>query len=92
MLLVSCGAEEVLQGGIHGFAARHFPTLDRERTWFLNLDTVGSPRLIMLEGEGTVVMEDYFDRTLPRPRRRAPPTGPAPRCGAACARAPRPTR
>ncbi len=64
VLLVSCGAEEVLQGGIHGFAARHFPTLDRERTWVLNLDTVGSPRLIMLEGEGPVVMEDYHDRTF----------------------------
>jgi Zn-dependent M28 family amino/carboxypeptidase len=64
VLLVSCGAEEVLQGGIHGFAARHFPDLPRERTWFVNLDTVGSPRLILLEGEGTVVMEDYFDRTF----------------------------
>jgi hypothetical protein len=64
VLLVSCGAEEVLQGGIHGFAARHFPTLDRDRTWFVNVDTVGSPRLIMIEGEGPVVMEDYTDRTF----------------------------
>jgi Peptidase family M28 len=64
VLLVSCGAEEVLQGGIHGFAARHFPALDRRRTWFVNLDTVGSPRLILVEGEGTIVMEDYFDRTF----------------------------
>jgi hypothetical protein len=62
VLLVSCGAEEVLQGGIHGFAHRHFPALDRRRTWFLNLETVGSPRLIMLEGEGPLVMEDYHDR------------------------------
>jgi Zn-dependent M28 family amino/carboxypeptidase len=62
VLLVSCGAEEVLQGGIHGFAARHFPRLDRNRTWVLNLDTVGSPKLILLEGEGPVVMEDYHDR------------------------------
>jgi putative aminopeptidase FrvX len=30
----------------------------------LNLDTVGSPRLIMLEGEGPVVMEDYHDRSF----------------------------
>ncbi len=64
MLLVSCGAEEVLQGGIHGFGARHFPGLDRDRTWFLNLDTLGSPKLIMLEGEGPVVMEDYHDRSF----------------------------
>jgi Zn-dependent M28 family amino/carboxypeptidase len=59
VVLASCGAEEVIQGGIYGFARRHFPTLDRDRTWFINLETLGSPRLIMLEGEGAVVMEDY---------------------------------
>jgi hypothetical protein len=64
VLLVSCGAEEVLQGGIYGFAARHFPALDRDHTWMLNLETVGSPRLIMLEGEGPIVMEDYPDRSF----------------------------
>jgi hypothetical protein len=64
VLLASCGAEEVIQGGIHGFARRHFPQLDRDRTWFLNLETVGSPKLVMLEGEGPVVMEDYHDRSF----------------------------
>jgi Zn-dependent M28 family amino/carboxypeptidase len=64
VMLVSCGAEEVIQGGIYGFARRHFPALDRDRTWFLNLETVGSPKLIMLEGEGPVVMEDYHDRSF----------------------------
>ncbi len=63
VMLASCGAEEVVQGGIYGFARRHFPALDRERTWFLNLETLGSPRLILLEGEGPVVMEDYHDRS-----------------------------
>lgn len=62
VLLVSCGAEEVIQGGIYGFARRHFPRLDRDRTWVLNLETLGSPTLILLEGEGPVVMEDYHDR------------------------------
>jgi Zn-dependent M28 family amino/carboxypeptidase len=62
VLLVSCGAEEVIQGGIYGFARRHFPALDRDRTWFLNVETVGSPKLILLEGEGPVLMEDYHDR------------------------------
>ncbi len=62
VLLVSCGAEEVLQGGIRAFAARHFPALHRDRTWVLNVDSVGSPKLILLEGEGPVVMEDYHDR------------------------------
>ncbi|MGI8714215.1 MAG: M28 family peptidase, partial [Solirubrobacteraceae bacterium] len=64
VVLASCGAEEVIQGGIYGFARRHFPRLDRERTWFLNLETVGSPRLIMLEGEGPMVMEDYHDASF----------------------------
>jgi len=64
VLLVSCGGEEVMQGGIRAFAQRHFDSLDRDRTWFLNLDTVGSPRLIMLEGEGPLIMEDYYDRTF----------------------------
>jgi len=59
VLLVSCGAEEVLQGGIHGFAARHLAGRDPGATWILNLDTVGSPRLAMLEGEGTLWMEEY---------------------------------
>ena len=62
VLLVSCGAEEVLQGGIYGFARRHLSQLDPERTWVLNLETLGSPELTLLEGEGPLVMEDYFDR------------------------------
>ena len=60
--LVSVGAEEVLQGGIYGYCERHLAGLDRERTFFLNVETVGGPSLALLEGEGCVVMEDYFDR------------------------------
>lgn len=63
VLLVSCGAEEVLQGGVYAFCERHLAPLDRERTWMLNLDTLGSPGLVLLEGEGPIVMEDFFDRT-----------------------------
>lgn len=59
VLLVSAGAEEALQGGMRAFAARHFPRLTPERTWFVNLETVGSPRLCMLEGEGPLWMQDY---------------------------------
>lgn len=62
VLLVSCGAEEVVQGGINSFARDHFPELDKHHTWFLVLDTVGSPKLALLEGEGPIVMEDYCDR------------------------------
>jgi Zn-dependent M28 family amino/carboxypeptidase len=57
--LVSAGAEETLQDGIRAFMERHASKLDRETTSFLCLDTVGSPRLVMLEGEGPMWMEDY---------------------------------
>lgn len=59
VLFVSAGAEEALQQGIRGFARRHFASLDPGSTWFLTLDTVGSGRLVLLEGEGTVRMHDY---------------------------------
>jgi hypothetical protein len=60
--LVSVGAEEVLQGGIYGYCERHLAKMDRERTWFLNIETVGGPSLAMIEGEGGFIMEDYYDR------------------------------
>jgi Peptidase family M28 len=59
VLLVSCGAEETLQDGVRAFIARHRHALSPERTWFVNLDTVGSPHLVMLEAEGPVWMESY---------------------------------
>ena len=57
--LVSAGAEETLQDGIRAFMDRHASELDRDATSFLCIDTVGSPRLIMLEGEGPGWMEEY---------------------------------
>jgi hypothetical protein len=59
VLLVSCGAEETLQDGMRAFMARHRDELEAARTWFVNLDTIGSPHLVMLEGEGPVWMESY---------------------------------
>ena len=59
VLLVSCGAEESLQEGIRPFVERHRGELAGAS--FLNLETVGSARLIMLEGEGPIWMEDYAD-------------------------------
>jgi len=64
VLLVSCGAEETLQDGIRGFMARHADELPRGRTWVLNLDTVGSPNLGLLEAEGPLWMERYTDPTF----------------------------
>jgi hypothetical protein len=59
VVLFSAGAEEALQEGIRGFARRHFPGLPRESTWFLNLDTVGSGHLVLLDAEGPLRMERY---------------------------------
>jgi hypothetical protein len=59
VVLASCGAEEVLQGGIYGFLERHLEPLDPQNVWVLNLDTVGCPELILIEGEGPFVMHDY---------------------------------
>jgi Zn-dependent M28 family amino/carboxypeptidase len=59
VLLVSCGAEETLQDGVRAFLARHRDKLATERTWFVNLDTVGSPHLVMLDAEGPIWMEHY---------------------------------
>jgi hypothetical protein len=59
VLLVSCGAEETLQDGVRAFLASHRDELPPGHTWFVNLDTVGSPRLVMLEAEGPVWMESY---------------------------------
>ena len=59
VLLVSCGAEESMQEGILAFGARHFGTLPAESTHVINLETIGSPHLILLEGEGPLAMQDY---------------------------------
>lgn len=52
VVLASCGAEEVLQGGIYGFVDQHLRPLGPTTTWVINLDTIGSPELILVEGEG----------------------------------------
>jgi Peptidase family M28 len=59
VILFSAGAEEALQEGARGFAKRHFPALPKESTWFLNLDTVGSGNLVLLDAEGPLRMEPY---------------------------------
>ncbi|MDQ6746721.1 MAG: M28 family peptidase [Candidatus Dormibacteraeota bacterium] len=59
VLLLSAGSEESLQEGILAFARRHFDELPPDQTWFLNLDTVGSPILYLVEGEGVLQMRQY---------------------------------
>jgi Zn-dependent M28 family amino/carboxypeptidase len=59
VLLVSTGSEESFMEGMQGFARRHFPELERERTEVLCLECLGGPNLIVLEGEGMLRMRHY---------------------------------
>jgi Zn-dependent M28 family amino/carboxypeptidase len=59
VLLVSAGAEEANQEGMLAFGRRRFASLPPDRTSFLCLDTVGSPELVLIEGEGFLRMFEY---------------------------------
>jgi hypothetical protein len=58
MMLVST-SEEALCEGMQAFAERHFADLAPESTFFLSIDTVGSPHLLVLRGEGMMGMYEY---------------------------------
>ena len=59
VLLLSTGSEESSMEGMRGFVARHRRTLDTARTRFVVLESIGSPELILIEGEGMIRMRDY---------------------------------
>ncbi len=59
VLLVSTGSEESFMEGMRGFARRHFGSLPQATTEVVCLDSVGSPELILIEGEGMLRMRDY---------------------------------
>jgi Peptidase family M28 len=63
VMLVST-SEEALCEGMQAFARRHFAELPRERTFFLSVDTLGSPHLLVLRGEGMIRMREYPARSL----------------------------
>ena len=63
VLLVST-SEEALCEGMQAFARRHFAELPRDSTFFLSIDTVGSPHLLVLRGEGMIRMREYPARAL----------------------------
>jgi Zn-dependent M28 family amino/carboxypeptidase len=64
IVVLSVGAEESFSEGIRAFGKRHFASLPRESTFFINLDTVGSPHLTVLRGEGFLKMYEYPARAL----------------------------
>jgi Peptidase family M28 len=63
VMLVST-SEEANCYGMQAFGERHFPELPVESTFVLSVDTVGSPHLCVLRGEGMKDMRDYPERSL----------------------------
>jgi hypothetical protein len=58
-VLLATGSEESFMEGMQAYGRRHFPELPRERTVFVCLDTLGSPRLLILEAEGMLNLRPY---------------------------------
>ena len=59
VILLSAGSEESFMEGMVRYAERHFPELPRERTRTICVDTVGSPKLLLLLGEGMLGIREY---------------------------------
>jgi Peptidase family M28 len=59
VILVSTGSEESLSEGMQAFLERHRDRLPVNDTFFLCLDTLGSPHLNVLRGEGFLRMHEY---------------------------------
>jgi hypothetical protein len=59
VLLVSTGSEESFMEGMQAFMRRHAPSLPRADTFFLAVDTIGSPHLTAIRGEGMLYMNEY---------------------------------
>ncbi len=59
LILLSTGSEESLSEGMRAFGKRHFPELPTDRTFFINMDTIGSPYLCVIRGEGFLKMFEY---------------------------------
>jgi hypothetical protein len=64
VVLLSVGSEESFSEGMKAFGERHFGELPRESTFFLCLETLGSPHLLALRGEGFLRMREYPPRSL----------------------------
>jgi Zn-dependent M28 family amino/carboxypeptidase len=57
-------SEEALCEGMALFMDRHRSEFPPDRTFFLCIDTIGSPRLTVLRGEGMLTLRDYPPRSL----------------------------
>lgn len=59
VILLSTGSEESFSEGMEAFARRHFHSLPKASTHVICLDAVGSPHLVLLEGEGMLGIREY---------------------------------
>lgn len=59
VLLLSTGSEESFLEGMEAFGARHFADLPRGSTTFVCVESVGSPELVLLSGEGLLSLQRY---------------------------------
>jgi hypothetical protein len=64
VILLSTGSEESFSEGMKAFGERHFADLPTESTFFLCVDTVGSPHLNVLRSEGFLKMWEYPQSAL----------------------------
>jgi hypothetical protein len=64
VILLSVGSEESFSEGMKAFGERHFGELPKDRTFFLCLESIGSPHLLVLRGEGFLKMREYPERAL----------------------------
>jgi hypothetical protein len=64
VILLSTGSEESFSEGMKAFGERHFPELPRASTFFLCLEAIGSPHLLVLRGEGFLKLREYPRRSL----------------------------
>jgi hypothetical protein len=63
VVLLSAGGEEGFEEGSQAFLDRHAAALPAATTAVIAVDTVGSPHLVLVEGEGMLVRTEY-DRAL----------------------------
>jgi len=64
VVLLSTGSEESFSEGIKAWGERHFPELPRESTFFLCLESLGSPHLLVLRAEGFLKLYEFPPRAL----------------------------
>jgi hypothetical protein len=75
VILLSTGSEESFLEGMEAFAQRHFGALPRDSTTFLCLESVGSPELMLLSGEGLLRLHRYPHEPIVRLSRLAEARG-----------------